>query len=523
MKTPLIVKSNVGSSNRRTRDGERGITMVLVAISMVAIMAMAALSIDVITLYLAREEAQRSADDAALAAAKIIALSGITGDPTNSSLDWGAICGPDDGVNGLATRVAKAVATQNSIGGQSTATPTVTYSAGAGYSGAGSGDCTSLNSTPFGVNPLVTVSLTRPGLPTFFSRIWGYTGEQVSASATAEAFNPSNSGSAGDDGGVITPVQPKCVKPWVVPNQDPLNPTPNRGNYCNQFGGPGACQPIVRPSDGSIVNAGISIGGTGATGVIGETFWLVPDCQQPGSNCTLLSSGFGFGGGPVQPEANYSSSFGPGGAQPPPNLLYVPGQVTTPVIGIPSCTQGGEFEQAIEGCDAPTNYSCGVPNNGNIVDTTIAPGAQTTTGVQCLIHQADPSNITGSSGQDYFGTFAAPNFFPFQILAGSSSPMVSAGLAAGSPISVSNSIVSLPIYDNTATGNPTLGSNNPSNQVTFVGFLQVFINAVDQSGDVKVTVLNVAGCGNTNAGASTNPNGPIVANSPIAVRLITPP
>ena len=33
--------------------------MVLVAIAMVAIIAMAALSIDVVTLYLAREEAQR--------------------------------------------------------------------------------------------------------------------------------------------------------------------------------------------------------------------------------------------------------------------------------------------------------------------------------------------------------------------------------------------------------------------------------------------------------------------------------
>ncbi len=57
--------------------------MVLVALAMVAIIAMAALSIDVITLYLAREEAQRSADAAALAAARVISLSGMTGDPSN--------------------------------------------------------------------------------------------------------------------------------------------------------------------------------------------------------------------------------------------------------------------------------------------------------------------------------------------------------------------------------------------------------------------------------------------------------
>ena len=56
----------------------------LVALAMVAIMAMAALSIDVITLYLAREETQRSADAAALGAARVLSLSGVTGDPQNA-------------------------------------------------------------------------------------------------------------------------------------------------------------------------------------------------------------------------------------------------------------------------------------------------------------------------------------------------------------------------------------------------------------------------------------------------------
>ena len=59
--------------------------MVLVAIAMVAIISIAALSIDVITLYVAREEAQRSADAAALAAARVISISGMTGDPANTS------------------------------------------------------------------------------------------------------------------------------------------------------------------------------------------------------------------------------------------------------------------------------------------------------------------------------------------------------------------------------------------------------------------------------------------------------
>jgi uncharacterized membrane protein len=96
-------------------DRERGVTMVLVAVAMVAIIAMAALSIDVVALYLAREEAQRSADAAAVAAARVLSLSGVTGDPNNvqGSLPnppWPAACS-------AATQLAKAVANGNAVSG----------------------------------------------------------------------------------------------------------------------------------------------------------------------------------------------------------------------------------------------------------------------------------------------------------------------------------------------------------------------------------------------------------------------
>ena len=84
MKAPAIPKFRNALRARR----ERGVTMVLVAVAMVAIIAMAALSIDVISLYLVKEEAQRAADAAALAAARVISISGITGDPNNSSASW---------------------------------------------------------------------------------------------------------------------------------------------------------------------------------------------------------------------------------------------------------------------------------------------------------------------------------------------------------------------------------------------------------------------------------------------------
>jgi hypothetical protein len=60
-----------------------------------------------------------------------------------------------------------------------------------------------------------------------------------------------------------------------------------------------------------------------------------------------------------------------------------------------------------------------------------------------------------------------------------------------------------------------------TSQVTIVGFLQVFINGVDEYGDVNVTVLNVAGCSN-GAGSAVSSN-PVTGSSPVPVRLITPP
>jgi hypothetical protein len=503
MKPPAI------SRFRRTNDSrqrERGITMVLVAIAMVAIIAMAALSIDIITLYLAREEAQRSADQAALAAARVISISGVTSNPNNTSpsFSWGLVCG---GSSSPATLAAVAVATQSEGGGTAASPPTVTYSA----AGVTNPDCSTLPAA-FGVNPLVNVQLTLANLPTFFSRIWGNTGNTVTATATAEVFNPSASDLPGNTNGGptgnVTPVLPSCVKPWVVPNTDPLNPK-NIAN-CGAH-----CVPFVSTTDGSIQNPGISLNGVGTTGVIGETFWLVLDCQHGNSNyCQLRGTG-------QQPEANYNS--GAASVERPPNLLYVPGQVgTTQVAATPSCALGDPYEEAIGGCDSPANYQCGVPPpaGNNVVDMSRNPDTSgaTTNGVQCLIHQTDPTDKTEASGQDYLNAYAAPGSYPFQILAGTGNPLGPS--LAGSPISSSNSIATLPIYDNGTIAAPiNINNAGTTTDVTFVGFLQVFINAVDQYGNVNVTVLNVAGCGN----GTTPLSFPVTGSSPVPIRLVTPP
>ena len=241
--------------------------MALVALAMVGIIAMAALSIDVGTLYQASAEAQRSADQAALAAAKVLSLSGMTGDPANLSGQWPAACA-------AANQTAQTVANQNTVSGKVPSSINVTFLS------TDASNCTAPGA--FGVNPMVKVQVVQANLPTYFSRIWGRTGNSVSATATAEVFNPSSSASYSASLDLV-PVQPRCVKPLIVPNLDPDNPV-----GCEDGGT--TCQPFVN-ADGSIFNPGIRTAGGSATAVIGETFNLVPDCNSNGPKCNTLPGG----------------------------------------------------------------------------------------------------------------------------------------------------------------------------------------------------------------------------------------
>jgi Flp pilus assembly protein TadG len=416
MLPPLIHKSLSQSSR------ERGVTMVLVAVAMVAIIAMAALSIDIIALYLDREEAQRSADTAALAAARVLSLSGVTGDPNNTqgglpSPPWPAACA-------LATQLAQAIANQNSVGSAVANTVSVTFS----YNGTTT-DCSNGNAG-FGINPQVQVQITRQGLPTMFSRIWSRSTNTVRATATAEAFNPSNSGTVGTN--VLVAVNPRCVKPWIIPNQDPGN-----GN-----------NPFVALGDGSIQNPGIRLNGA-PPGVVGETLLLTDACTIP--NCDNMKGGTPLAG-------QYVGALVASGA----------------AVAVPTCANDSPYQEAIGGCDQNTTYACG-SRNGAQADLSINPAGDTYAATQCLIHQ---------SGQDFIDT----SLFPYQIHAGSANPVVNSGI-----ITSSASIVSIPIYDQTQ-GTGTLVGNSP--QVTIVGFLQAFITQANSNGSLNLTVLNVSGCSN---------------------------
>lgn len=497
MKSRFIRRRNLF---RRGRENEAGVTIILVALSMVGILAMAVLSIDVITLYLARLEAQRAADAAALAAARIISLSGVTGDPDNTAVGtpsvspWPAVCTT---ASASATQVAQAVGNQNVVAGIAASTVTVTFKLSDGTTA----DCSS-PSASFAINPQVQVQVQRTGLPTFFARIWGGPSNTVTASATAEVYNPSNSASV-SAGKNIIPVQPRCVKPWVVPNIDPWNPTPNPA-YCNQTGGPGVCRSLVNSSDGSIMNKGISLSGSANTGVIGESFILVADCPL-GSSCSPLLD--------PTPVANKSAS-GSGNIPAAPFLEYLPGQVLNSSIALATggdtCADAASnYAEAIRGCDQSTTYYCGGVSGGpgNTIDLSENPrfSGDTTNGGRCLIHQ-----VGGGPGQDILTTTA----FPFTITAEGDYPIAA---LKDNFVTNSSSVVSLPIYDSSAPF--TVAGTTAS--VTIVGFLQVFINQVDGNGNVQVTVLNVAGCSN---GLGADSVGTAVAgSSPVPVRLITPP
>ena len=454
------------SAGHRSKNSERGVTIVLVALAMVAIMAVAALSIDVVTLYLADAEMQRSADTAALAAARVLSITGITGDPSNSTSNWQNACA-------LASQVATAVARQNTVAGAQLAAGTqvkVTFPNNSDTTG-----CS--GTTPvFGVNPLVTVQVQRTDLPTFFARIWGRRGASVSAKATAEAFNPSNSFTYTNGGGTgsVTPVQPRCVKPWLIPNADPGQP--GHAPFLNL--------------DGTIAAGaqGIRLSG-GTTGIVGDTFLLNAYCNTAGSSCTQLGPPSAMTGGGI--------------------THYWPAQVSSSVA-VPSCGTGSQYEEAVAGCDE-TDYQCGV-KHANFTDLSENPkNGDTSNGLECLINQ------NGGAGSDNLDTTS----YPFKMTAGADNLLAKAGsINNGTQITNSTSIVSLPIYDNTDPSLPTPPTMWPTSPVavTVIGFLQVFVNNVNPGNQrISVTVLNVAGCGNDTAVPVGNA---VTGSSPVPVRLV---
>jgi Flp pilus assembly protein TadG len=408
----------------RTRNAkkQRGSALILAAVAMVVLLALSALGIDLATLYVTRNEAQRAADASALAAAKEFVTSGYTS---------GLIS--DAAVQALATKQAEAVGAQNNVSGQPAAIQ--------------DSDVTFDFSQPG--NPRVSVRVVRSSArgnaaPTFFAKALGVRSADVAASATAEAYNPS-----GSNGGPTFCTG--CVKPFILPNCDLQHPNPT--NPVCPGGGQG-----YYIQNGQIVHPGpVSAGG-----VIGQQ-WIF--------HSQLVPSQYG--------ELDFNG--------------------------------GGDsaYEQNIATCNAH-QYTCG----DRIPLLTGKGTGPTGQGIEQLIHA---SGYGANQGQDTMDTTAGP---PFQIYAGSNNPLVLTGvLKAGSPISSSDSVVTVPVYDGSLL-NPGSGS------VTVIGYMQVFINYVTHNGTddaINAYILNIAvcqsggSCGNGGGGAGTVSGG---GQSLIPVRIV---
>jgi hypothetical protein len=321
------------------RNDEQGVVIMLVAVVMLFVVgAMAALSIDVVTLYTARSEAQLAADGAALAGARVLANSGMT---SASDATVGANTVP------LAIAVATQVAASNQVGGRDLVP-------GASPCISGQEICVNINpgSTNFIANPHVTVQVQRGDLPTFFARIWGRTTITVKASATAEAYNPSYlQGTAAGPG---LPVAPTCVKPWLLPNIDPSNP-------------PGQ---IFDPASGAI---------TAGPGLLG---WAMPPRLRAECTTSCLPPPIGpnvwkyYPGDPADfppPSASSVACTGCSGFNG--YQLSIVGCVQPPIqcnsiVHVDQASDGTRDEEAADAVDALTHSS---GNQGDTVDTTILP------------------------------------------------------------------------------------------------------------------------------------------------------
>ena len=174
------------------RRNDNGATLLLVAAGLVFMLGMCALAIDLVTGYLARVQCQRAADAAALAGAKVLANSCAT--TTGGCLAGGA-------QEALATQSAVAIAGQNSVMGlaptSATMCPPTCTTGVTGFT------------YPNPTEPQITVTIYRDAnhqdaLPTLFAKIFGIDTMNISAKATAEAFNP-----AGNNQQITV----GCVKP----------------------------------------------------------------------------------------------------------------------------------------------------------------------------------------------------------------------------------------------------------------------------------------------------------------------
>lgn len=473
------MKADKSSTTERSK--ESGVSIIIIAAAMIFILGMAGLGIDLASFYVARSEAQRAADAAALAGAQSFVNGGCVVGPSGSGI------GPCEAI---AKQQAEAVGNKNLVQGVS---PDIQ-----------DGDITFPNTSS--ADPQIQVVAGRGtydgidhgnAMPTFFMKIFGVTKASVSAKAIAEAFNPSGS---------TKTIGSACVKPWMFPNCDQFNqePTGSTDPDCLDNAGP-----FVVP-DG---NGGFKVARPQnyPNGAIGEPFVVKP----------------GSPSGAAAPGQYY--------------VAYLPSSSAIP-SECPSCattvTSGGSgsgalYRANVECCSTNEVY-CGEnlelnttlqSSPGNMV----GPSYQ---GVNCLIHQDD---IYGSytCGQDYIqgltdnctdpslsqGAAGLPLLpsIPPQIMPGGNNPNDPSGTSP-IPQNASDSVIVSPIYNGVI--------QSGQNSVPIAGFVTLFLRDVDKSqqSTVYAYVLGISACGGgeTTSGGTGGSGGTVTSTygTSVPVRLI---
>ena len=404
------------------------------------------------------------ASAAALAGARVLANSGMTSDPT------GGLTG---GAETLAGAVALQVGQQSQVGGRNLVAANGEVVV-VGFSGTPTNPCPAPN--PAQTNPCITVHVQRTDMPTFFARIWGTMKVTVTASATAEAYNPSGANLLS---GTTPPVAPMCVKPWLLPNMDPRDLS--------------GATAIFDKTTGAIIAP------TAPTALLG---WESPNPQSTNTRLSTVCPG-GCTGVPLPVPVPWK---------------YYPGDPLTsfppPTVALPTCSQvptPTPYQYSVAGC-IQTPIACNSPTVN--IDTAAYPtrDSETVNAVNCLTHST-PNNGGDQVDPNYDG----PPASPFEFLGGANNPITGLNLH---DLMVSDSLVTVPVFNSTS-GTP------PPNPVQIIGFVQLFMNPEGNEaplgglygGTLKTTVINMAGCGTAAAG------NPILGNgaSPVAVRLISPP
>ena len=487
--------NNSGKQGQRRR--QAGQSLFVIGVTMVGMLGMAAISVDLVSLYVARSEAQRAADAAALAGATIFVSSGCTSNSVK----------PCSGTTILsdARTEAETVGNQNLVGNQS---PGIIASD------------ISFNTTNSG-NPTITVTVSRTkahgnAMPAYFGKIFGYSTVDVSASATAEAYNFSGQGSG------AAPICLSCIKPMAVPNCDPFHSSPSNSS-CSGMG-----YFIYPPGNGKAGQ--IANPGTYPNGVIGE-MWTVEAASGSGNNNSLTKQFFyqlnfnsgGSSGFDTNVQTCNASNVGCGDSLPTltPNESNTENDLMNLINQSSICEPGTLMREMKE----RTMREMREMKQGGGGGDDQWQGKKLDMDVYQIIHERNkrqkrPCGFGG--GQDTIDTSSGP---PFAMTGGNNNPNPS---FSGQQITQSNAVVTVPIYNGSSV---TTGSGS----VTVVGFMQVFISEIcdiNSRADFTSVILNVTGCTSSsssgcsslsNGGGGSGPSGSHVSGggaSMIPVRLI---